>query len=146
MMPGHPWVVDERWVEIDYGELDGEPLDAVPAQVWRRWRLDRHFRPPGGETVAEVEARVADACRELFSTAGAGARSAEADVVVVSHVSPIKAAVGWALGVDGLHWRMHLSTGSVTRIGWEHDSPILFGYNQVALASGAGGTPQSARA
>jgi broad specificity phosphatase PhoE len=146
LAPGCPALVDERWVEIDYGELDGQPLDQVPAEVWRRWRHDRDFRPSGGETLAEVEARVTAACRELFASGGAGARVPGSDVVVVSHVTPIKAAVAWALGVAGLHWRLHLSTGSVTRIGWERDAPVLYGYNAVALAPAPGGAPQSARA
>ena len=49
-----PIEVDERWIEVDYGELEGEPVAAVPAEVWRRWRSDPDFRPPGGETLAEV--------------------------------------------------------------------------------------------
>lgn len=52
------------------------------------------------------------------------------DAVVVSHVSPIKAAVAWALGApDEVVWRMHLSTGSLTTIGWGHGGPVLHGYN-----------------
>ena len=43
-------------------------------------------------------ARVGAACEELFAADGAGARRHDGDVVVVSHVSPIKAAVAWALG------------------------------------------------
>ena len=53
-------------------------------------------------------------------------------MVVVSHVSPIKAAVAWALGTVDLYWRLHLRTASVTRIGWNRDAPILHGFNEVA--------------
>ncbi len=132
---GPPTEVDERWVEIDYGEFEGEPLGGIPAEVWRRWRSDRDFRPEGGETLAEVDRRIAAACEELFATDGAGARRADGDVVVVSHVSPIKAAVAWALGTVDLYWRLHLRTASVTRIGWNRDAPILHGFNEVAEAS-----------
>ena len=59
---------------------------------------------------------------------------ANGDVVVVSHVSPIKAAVAWALGTVDLYWRLHLRTASVTRIGWNRDAPILHGFNEVAVA------------
>ena len=46
------------------------------------------------------------ACEELFESDGEGAR-AESAVVVVSHVSPIKAAVAWALGSDdAVAWRL----------------------------------------
>ena len=57
--------------------------------------------------------------------AGAGARRTDGDVVVVSHVTPIKAAVAWALGTTDLYWRLHLRTASVTRIGWSREAPIL---------------------
>ena len=125
-----PVEVDERWTEVDYGELEGEAVAAVPAPVWRRWRADPGFRPPGGESLAEVGARVRLACEELFAHRDAGAR-AESDVVVVSHVSPIKAAVAWALGAgDELAWRLQLSTASVTSLSWGVDRPVLQAYNQ----------------
>jgi len=140
-----PIVIDDRWVEVDYGEYECQPLKDVPADVWLQWRTDPGFRPEGGETLAEVDQRVAVACAELFAQDGMGARSGDADVVVVSHVTPIKAAVAWALGADaGLSWRLHLQTASVTRIGWNAGAPVLHGFNEVA--PGRYGTPQSAGA
>ena len=141
-----PVTVDARWIEVDYGEFEGQPLGGIPAEVWRRWQRDRDFRPEGGETLAEVDRRVAAACEDLFAADGAGARRADGDVVVVSHVSPIKAAVAWALGTVDLYWRLHLRTASVTRIGWNRDAPILHGFNEVALAPRHDGAPQSSRA
>jgi probable phosphoglycerate mutase len=140
---GRPAVVDERWVEVDYGEFECQPLGAVPAAVWQQWRSDRAFRPAGGETLAEVDERITAACEELFATEGEGARRSDGDVVVVSHVTPIKAAVAWALGTTDLFWRLYLRTASVTRIGWSRDGPILHGFNEVALAPRSGGAPQS---
>jgi probable phosphoglycerate mutase len=140
---GLPVVVDDRWIEVDYGEFECQPLGGIPAEVWQRWQSDRGFRPAGGESLAEVDARVGAACKELFASDGAGARGADGDVVVVSHVTPIKAAVAWALGTTDLYWRLFLKTGSVTRIGWNRDAPILHGYNEVPLAPRAAGTPQS---
>jgi broad specificity phosphatase PhoE len=132
-----PVEVDERWVEVDYGELEGRPLGDVPAELWSRWRGDPTFRPPGGESLADVGVRVRGACDELFARTGEGARG-EADVVVVSHVSPIKAAVAWALGAeDRVVWRLYLATASITRIGWRNDSPVLHVYN-ATVPSGDG--------
>ncbi len=31
-------VVDDQWVEVDYGEYECQPLGDIPADVWRRWR------------------------------------------------------------------------------------------------------------
>ena len=120
---GLPIEIDERWVEVDYGEFDGSPLGSVPAEVWTRWRSDPDYRPPGGETLAEAGVRVRSACDELFAVEGEGARGPGA-VVVVSHVSPIKAATCWALGLgDQGAWRLYLATASVTRISWGADGP-----------------------
>jgi probable phosphoglycerate mutase len=125
-----PAEVDARWIEVDYGELEGQALGTVPAEVWTRWRADPAFRPPGGESLAEVGVRVREACDELFARSGEGARG-DADVVVVSHVSPIKAAVAWALGAgDEMAWRLYLATASITRIGWGVDGPVLHRYNE----------------
>jgi alpha-ribazole phosphatase len=135
--------VDDRWVEVDYGEFECRPLGGIPAEVWQQWQRDRSFRPSGGETLAEVDERVAAACAELFAIDGAGARLPDGDVVIVSHVTPIKAAVAWALGTVDLYWRLHLRTASVTRIGWNRDAPILHGFNEVVLASQGVAGPQS---
>lgn len=119
-----PVEVDERWIELDYGELDGRPITDVPADLWRRWRADVGFAPPGGESLAALGRRVRAACDEL------AAEAAEADVVVVSHVSPIKAAVAWALGTgDELSWRLHVAPASVTRVEVRDGWGVLTAFN-----------------
>jgi probable phosphoglycerate mutase len=125
-----PVEIDERWIEVDYGAYEGRPLPDIPAEEWRRWREETTYRPEGGEALVDVGRRVAEACEELFAEPGRDARDPAGDVVVVSHVSPIKAAVAWALGVDdGVAWRMHLSNASMTRIGWGAVAAVLHGYN-----------------
>ena len=137
---GIPVEVDERWIEVDYGEFDGQKLSGVPAEVWRAWRADPGYRPNGGETLAEMGVRVRAACEELFGSDGKGARG-DSDVVVVSHVSPIKAAVGWALGTDdSVAWRLWLATASVTVIGWGNGAPVLQRYNVTVPDDQAAGT------
>lgn len=123
---GLPVEVDDRWVEMDYGDLDGQPMADVAAEVWTAWRSDTGFRPPGGETLVEVAARVGDACRDLAGAA------ADGPVVVVSHVSPIKVAVAWALGVGiDATWRMFLDLASVTRVATSiGGAPILQSFNE----------------
>lgn len=116
--------IDERWVEIDYGDYDGRPLADVPAELWQRWRTDIAFTPPNGESLAAVGERVRAACDELM------AEARDRHVVVVSHVSPIKAAVAWALGVgDEVAWRLFLDVASVSRVGVGPQGPVLRTYN-----------------
>lgn len=143
---GLPIEIDERWVELDYGEFDGQPLGSVPSEVWRRWRSDPHYRPPGGETLAEAGVRVRSACEELFAggdgadarTAGKSTDARTGDVVVVSHVSPIKAAVCWAMGLgDEGAWRLYLATASITRIAWGAGAtPVLQRFNETPWQDG----------
>jgi probable phosphoglycerate mutase len=127
---GVPIEIDERWIEVDYGELDGRPLGSVPPEMWATWRSDPNFRPPGGETLFELGTRVRSACEELFETDGKGAR-AKGAVVVVTHMSPIKAATCWTLGLGDIGaWRLYLATASITRIGWGPTGPVLNSFNE----------------
>lgn len=124
---GSPVEIDDRWIELDYGELEATPLADVPVETWARWRADLDFRPPGGETLAELGSRVRAACDELASSAEGQ------DVVVVTHVSPVKAAVAWALGVDDrVTWRMFVAPGSVSRISVAGGRISLHGFNERA--------------
>ena len=121
-MIGGPVEIDERWIELDYGEYDGVKSSDVPEAVWSAWRADPDYAPPGGESLNSVGERVRAACDEI-------ARSAPV-VVVVSHVSPIKAAVTWALGVpDALAWRFYLAPASITTISVGERGPSLHSYN-----------------
>ncbi len=124
--------VDERWVEMDYGDLDGRPASALAQAGWQSWRDDPHFVPAGGESVAQVGARVRRACTELAEQA------ARDDVVVVSHVSPIKAALAWALGVgDEVCWRMFLRDAAVCRVDTSGPAPVMLAFNDGCPEVGA---------
>ena len=126
-----PPVVEGRAIELDYGALDGERLVDVDPKVVQRWLTEPTITPEGGESQADLGRRVEGLVEELFATKGEGARSRDGDVVVVSHVSPIKAAVAWALGADELvAWRLRLSTGSVTRIDMGPHGPQVVSFNE----------------
>jgi broad specificity phosphatase PhoE len=59
-------------------------------------------------------------------------RAVNEDVVVVSHVSPIKAGVAWAIGAgDDVAWRLHCDVASITRIAVGRALPVLRSYNEV---------------
>ena len=119
-----PVEVDERWIELDYGSLEGVPVLDVPAETWQAWRRDPDFSPGGGETLHALGERVAAACDELFADA------VDRDVVVVTHVSPVKAAVAWALGVgDEVTWQLYVAPGSITRIAPRQFGPVLSAFN-----------------
>jgi broad specificity phosphatase PhoE len=124
-------IVDDAFVELDYGTDEGRAIGDVTPGFWARVRDDPTTRWPGGESLADVQHRVGAACAALFAADGEGARG-EGDVVVVSHVSPIKAAVAWALGAEAtLALRLQLDNGSLTSIAWRRGGVVLCAYNVV---------------
>jgi broad specificity phosphatase PhoE len=116
--------VDPRWIELDYGDYDGVPIVDVPSATWGQWRNDIFFRPPNGESMAELDVRVRGALADLCG------QNTDGHIVVVSHVSPIKAAVAWALGVDiGVSWRTALDRASMSTVRLDADRPALKSFN-----------------
>ncbi|MGH9222813.1 MAG: histidine phosphatase family protein [Acidimicrobiales bacterium] len=140
-----PITVDPRWVEMDFGDLDGKTVAEVRGELWSRWGQDVNWAPGGGESLASVHRRVAEACAELAP------RLASEDVIVVTHVSPIKAAIAWALDVSPLiAGRMFVEQASVATvvIGRDDARPVLRSFNDLSatalLEPGTGGRAGSA--
>jgi broad specificity phosphatase PhoE len=130
---GVPVEVDDRWIELDYGALDLLGHGDVAADVWDRWRVDCDYVPGGGESLTALGRRVREACGELAEAA------ATADIVVVTHVSPIKAAIAWALETgDDVAWRLYVRDASVHRILTDPPGPRLFTFNEVHPPPDAG--------
>ena len=122
---GLPVRIDERWIELDYGEWDELPTTEVSADQWTQWRNDPMFAPPGGESLAELDRRVVEACDDLVGEA------TELNVAVFTHVSPIKSAISWALGVnDPISWRLHVGQAQISRILIRDGRPVLNSFNE----------------
>jgi probable phosphoglycerate mutase len=122
---GRPLEVDERLTELHYGDWDGARIADLPDGAFARWREDPDFAPPGGESIPTVRDRVVPCVEDLLDRGGV--------VVAVSHVTPIKAAVAWALGVnDEVSWRLHLDLASISRIDRRGRTPILLGFGDSA--------------
>ena len=80
-----PLTLDPRWREMDFGAWEGLPWDAIPAPELDAWAADlMHARPHGGESVAMLAARIAEAI---------AARLPDERIVVVTHAGPIRAAL-----------------------------------------------------
>jgi broad specificity phosphatase PhoE len=128
---GRDAIVDDAFCELDYGELEGTEVAAVDPGWWRVLRDDPAAPMPGGESLADLQVRVDASMAALFAEDGAGARQDGADVVVVSHVGPIKAAVAWALRCGPeVDLRMRLDNATLTRIAWGPFGPVLVTYNE----------------
>jgi probable phosphoglycerate mutase len=114
--------VDEAFVECDFGEWEG----LTHVQVREHWstQLDAWLgsaglAPPGGESFADVAARVRPAVARL------AAEYAGHPVVVCSHVTPIKLVLRDALAAtDALLHRLYLDPGGISVIDFWPDGGV----------------------
>ncbi|MBV7295809.1 histidine phosphatase family protein [Corynebacterium sp. TAE3-ERU12] len=104
--------IDDDLRELDFGDWEGmtfaEARERDPEQH-AAWMADPEHTTPGGESFAALDARVR-AARERICERYAGR-----DVLVVSHVSPIKATLRQAMGSGyEVFTRMFLDLASVS--------------------------------
>nr|WP_256515547.1 histidine phosphatase family protein [Alsobacter ponti] len=99
--------------EIDIGEWQGRAFaDLAGQDLWKRWNAARAWvRPPGGETMAELQARLV---AEALALRAAWPDSA---LVLVSHAEPIRAVLLHALGLSADAWsRIEVAPASVSTV------------------------------
>jgi broad specificity phosphatase PhoE len=126
-----PTTVDERWIELDYGRLDQQPVGSLPRDVAERWRREPTFAPPGVETFAELAERVHPACASLVDAA------IDSVVVVVTHVGPVKASLAWALGVPlTVADRLFVEDAGVSRVDVIDGRPVVRWFNRLGAEPG----------
>lgn len=124
--------VKESFIEVDYGSLDGQPLSLLSEEQWRAFEHDHDAAFGDGESLASVDQRVHVTLDALLADQTSLMHSATTHLAIISHMSPIKSAMTWALGVSGsVAWRMNLSNGSMTTIGSRMWTPSLLNYNVV---------------
>jgi broad specificity phosphatase PhoE len=120
--------VDEALDEIDLGAWSGKTLDELNTDpLWQRWNSVRSLtRPPGGETMLEVQARVMSLIERLAQTYRNGA------LVLVSHADVIRAAVCFYLGLTLDAWpRFEIGPASITTIVTGDWGAKVLGLNEV---------------
>ena len=80
--------IDERLSEMDFGEWEGQPWDAIDRDALDAWAADTlHYTPPGGESVARLQRRAIDFVASL----------SDSPVALVTHAGIMRALLG--------HWR-----------------------------------------
>lgn len=122
--------IEPAFIEMNYGELEGQTLREVGAATWRTLQDDHEWRVPGGESMADVDRRVHHRLDELMVQEPDLVASHEEHLAIFAHVSPVKSAVAWSLGTHGgVAWRMRLDNATVTAIGVVAGRPSLMRYN-----------------
>jgi probable phosphoglycerate mutase len=127
-------VVKDSFIEVDYGSLDGQPLASISDEQWHEFE-GHHERPLlDGESLVQVDARVYAELDALLGDSSSLLHSEDEHLAIVSHVSPIKSAATWAMGVHGsAAWRMRVDNGSMTVIAVRRQTPAVIRLNAVAL-------------
>ena len=117
--PVRELTVEPELIEQHLGEWQGLPHHELPAKRYPQhafWPLSGQEKPPGGESMEEVIARVGAAMERLAETQAGG------NVVVVSHGGAIRGAIAHALRI-GADNALHLSIQnlSLTRLERSED-------------------------
>lgn len=105
--------VSDALDEVEFGRWAGVSFDALQADpLWRRWNEARStVRAPGGETMAEVQAR---ALRLIGSLADSSPGST---IALVTHAEVVRAVACHALGLSLDEWhRIEVAPASVSRL------------------------------
>jgi len=110
-----PVIADRRLREAYFGEWEGLTLDEITTRwpdILAAWRQDSlHTRPPGGETLEQVQLRVVELLMELLS------RYPDEHVAIVAHGGALRAIIAYALVADlSIFRRLRLDNCSITTI------------------------------
>ena len=127
--------LDEGWAETNHGRWEGltykEVLARYPAEARARWADGLNGRTEGGESLAEVYARVAAAWRGLLRDYPGGR------VLVVTHATPIQLILCQCFGLaPGEHWHWRIDLGSVTCLDVYPTGTIVRMVNEVPAIGG----------
>lgn len=123
--------IDDDLRECDFGEWDGLTFAEAQARggpALSTWLATPEIAPPGGESLLQLSARVAEAQQRILAAhAGKG-------VLIVAHVGSIKMLVREALGapISTIH-RLQLAPAALSTVRWYADgNSAMHGFNETA--------------
>lgn len=144
-------VIDDRLTEVDYGQWTGCKIsDLINEPLWKVVQAQPSAAVfPGGEGLAQVQARAVAAIRE-HDRRLTEAHGGDALWLACSHGDVIKAVIADAFGthLDNFQ-RVTISPGSVSAIRYTELRPFVLHVNHTGahlsgLSPAVHGTPQSA--
>ncbi|NJN16439.1 MAG: histidine phosphatase family protein [Oscillochloris sp.] len=122
--------VDPAWAETNHGRWEGLTYREVMArygdEARARWTNGINGRPQGGESLADVAARVGAAWNQLRREP-LGRR-----MLIVTHATPIQLVICACTGMPpNEHWRWRIDTTGITSIDLYGAGPIIRMINNV---------------
>jgi alpha-ribazole phosphatase len=127
---GVPAIVVPRLREINYGEWEGMSPDDIRiryGRIYEDWLLDaEQFAPPGGETLAELLARVLPAIDEIVE------RHPGESVAVVAHKTVNRTLICHWLGMPvARYWEIGQDNTSLNIIRLDGNRAVLETVNDI---------------
>lgn len=111
-----PFTVDERLCELNFGDWEGRNWSEVAQEAYyTHWRADIvSKRPPDGESLADLLARVEDFWQEINQL------ETEEPIVLITHSGVIRCFLKMALEFPlGKLYQLPLNYGSLTELVFE---------------------------
>ena len=124
---GLPFAIVSALDEIEFGEWTGQPFTALKHDArWIRWNTARAAsRPPGGETMHELELRVMRHLQALHATDPNGR------IVLVSHAEVIRAAILHCLDMSLDDFaRIDVAPVTLSTLAFDHHGGCVVDLNQ----------------
>jgi broad specificity phosphatase PhoE len=124
---GVPIEIGGEFDEIDYGDWTGRRFDDLHQDAaWQMWNSARaRSRPPGGESMGELQGRV------LHGLLSIATRSGGQTIAVFSHAEPIRAALLHYRGMGlGEFTRVPIDVGSLTTLRFDHGVGTIIVHNE----------------
>jgi alpha-ribazole phosphatase len=128
-------VVDDRLVELDYGQWEGKTLEEImknDPKTLRAWEADPgRVTPPGGESGLEAQQRVVHFLDSL------AAKHRKSQVAVVLHKTVCRLAICYVLGMPPSDYRRRLilENAALSIIQPREDGWQLITYNDTSHLS-----------
>lgn len=116
--------------EVDLGGWQGHGFDDLAGRDdWQHWNTARSMaRPPNGETIAEVTARMLAEILHLHRTVPGE------QLILVSHAEPIRALLLHLLGVGAENWnRIEIAPAAISTIALDGSGGIILRMNAPAV-------------
>ena len=127
-----PIATEKRLREFSLGKFEGLTPDELRQrypQDFEAWRADRSRATHGGETVAQVAARVETLLVEIE-------RSLAKTVVVVGHGGPLRVMICKALRLpEAKYWRFRLDNAGIAELEHGQNHWLLIRHNDMAHLS-----------
>lgn len=113
--------VEPRLRELYFGDWEG----LTYAEVQHL----NHESPPGGETLAELAARL----RSFLDDLGSKHQEGEQTILLVAHRGSLRVLLCLALGLPpAAHWQFRLDPASLSELEWYGETAVLTRLNDVS--------------